>query len=80
MDLTELKEGQRIKVIQQFTDFDGDAIEVDSLWTFRSYSYFPYDGGYTFNFIEGTIRLAELSDANRDVLNGFSNYFVLWSA
>ncbi len=77
MSLSDLKAGQRIKVTQEFLDFDGQKIAVDSQWTFREYNYFPYDGGYTFYFEEGVIRLAEIDDANNAVLNSFSSYFIL---
>lgn len=77
MELTDLKAGQRIKVIQEFADFDGDVIPLNSQWTFKQYHYFPYDGGYTFDFNEGIIRLAEIDDANRQVLSQFNTYFTL---
>jgi hypothetical protein len=77
MRLSELKSGQRIKVKQEFLDFDGQKIAVDSQWTFREYNYFPYYGGYTFYFGEGVIRLAEIDDANSGVLNSFASYFIL---
>jgi Domain of unknown function (DUF3601) len=77
MSLSDLKAGQRTKVTQEFLDFDGQKIAVDSQWTFREYNYFPYDGGYTFYFEEGVIRLAEIDDANNAVLNSFSSYFIL---
>jgi Domain of unknown function (DUF3601) len=77
MRLSELKAGQQIKVTQAFLDFDGQKIAVDSQWTFREYNYFPYDGGYTFYFEKGIIRLAEIDDMNSLVLNSFASYFVL---
>ncbi len=61
MQLDELIKGQRIKVIKSFLDFDGQKIEVNSVWTYSEYSYFPYDGGYTFYFEEGVMRMAEIS-------------------
>jgi hypothetical protein len=77
MSLSDLKAGQRIKVTQEFLDFDGQKIAVDSQWTFKEYTYFPYDGGYTFYFNEGVMRLAEIDDANSMVLNSFSSFFTL---
>ena len=75
MSLVDLKEGQRIKVIRTFKDFDGDTIPVDSQWTFIKSTYFAYDGGYTFTFKEGGIRLAEIDPDNQAVLNSFSSFF-----
>jgi Domain of unknown function (DUF3601) len=61
MRLDELTQGSKIKVIKSFEDFDGQKIEIGSEWTFKKYTYFPYDGGYTFYFIEGVMRMAEIS-------------------
>ncbi len=72
-----LSKGQKIKVIKGFIDFDHDKIEAGRILTFNEYSYFPYDGGYTFQFEEGTIRLAEIDAENERVLNNFSEYFEL---
>ncbi|MBK7650033.1 MAG: DUF3601 domain-containing protein [Flammeovirgaceae bacterium] len=44
-----LSKGQKIKVIKGFIDFDHDKIEAGRILTFNEYSYFPYDGGYTFS-------------------------------
>lgn len=77
MSLSDLKAGQRIKVTQEFLDFGGQKIAVDSQWTFKEYTYFPYDGGYTFYFDQGVIRLAEIDDMNSIVLNSFSSFFTL---
>jgi hypothetical protein len=77
MELTDLIGGQRIRVTQEFLDFDGDKIEVGTSWTFKEFTYFPYDGGYTFYFEEGGIRLAEIEENNRAVLGSFSSFFEL---
>ncbi|MDZ7648621.1 MAG: DUF3601 domain-containing protein [Cytophagales bacterium] len=70
--------GQKIKVIKEFIDFDQDIQStVDRVLTFSCYDYFPYDGGYTFQFEEVTIRLAEIFTSNEQVLNNFSEYFEL---
>lgn len=77
MSLSDLKAGERIKVTQEFLDFDGQKIAIDSQWTFKEYTYFPYDGGYTFYFDQGVIHLAEVDDMNSIVLNSFSGFFTL---
>lgn len=77
MHLSDLTSGMKVKVVKSFADFDGDRIDVGSVWTFQSYNYFVYDGGYTFEFREGTIRLAEIDDDNDRVLNNFSEFFQL---
>lgn len=75
--LSDLTAGQKIKVITGFIDFDMNSINVGRVFTFSCYDYFPYDGGYTFQFEEVTIRLAEIFTSNEQVLNNFSEYFEL---
>ena len=77
MRLDELTQGSKVRVIKSFADFDGQKINVGSEWTFKEYTYFPYDGGYTFYFEEGEMRMAEISDADYYVFSHASEYFVL---
>ena len=77
MSPEELREGQSIQVIKSFTDFDGLEIEAGTKLTFLTYSYFPYDDGYTFKFNEMDFRLAGISSKNQHVLSNFSTYFQL---
>lgn len=56
MQLDELHAGQKLRVIKSFLDFDSQKIKEGSEWTFENYTYFVYDGGYTFNFKEGVIQ------------------------
>lgn len=78
MRLDELIEDKKIKVIKSFKDFDGQAIEIGSEWTFVRYTYFPYDGGYTFYFREGVMRMAEISSGEDFyVFEHTSEYFEL---
>ena len=76
-NLSELVQGDRIKVIKEFKDFDNQVIPVGTEWTFIDYRYFPYDGGYTFNFKEGEMRMAEISEADYYVLNHAAEFFML---
>ena len=78
--LNDLVAGDKIRVIKEFKDFDGKAIPVDSIWTFKEYSYFPYDGGYTLYFDEGTMRMAEISESDYYVFSHAHEYFVLLPA
>ena len=73
--ISDLAEGQKIKVIKSFNDFDGKEIKVGSVWTFRSYTYFIYDGGYTVSFDEGVMRLAEIDHETDYVLSNFNEFF-----
>jgi hypothetical protein len=73
--LDDLTKGQMIRVIKSFNDFDGNKIEVNSVWTFREYSYFPYDGGYTYHFEEGIIRMAEISNGEDYYVMTHANEF-----
>jgi Domain of unknown function (DUF3601) len=75
MSLDELIKGQKIKVIKPFVDFDGQKIELGSEWTYDRYSYFPYDGGYTFYFNEGVMRMAEISPEDYYVFEHTSEFF-----
>jgi hypothetical protein len=73
--LTHLQPGDRLRVIQGFTDFDGVAWAEGQRLEFVDYGYVPYDGGYTFTFREGTLRLAHLDAANDRVLRSPEEYF-----
>ena len=73
--LSDLVKGEKIKVIKEFLDFDKYKVEAGRLLTFKEYSYFAYDGGYTFDFEEYGFRLAEIDEDNLQVLNRFSEYF-----
>lgn len=70
-----MKPGGRYRVRRPFTDFDGQQVEGGRTLTFRSYRYFPYDGGYTLEFEEGVIRLAQIAPDNAAVLESFPLYF-----
>ncbi|MBP9924489.1 MAG: DUF3601 domain-containing protein [Cyclobacteriaceae bacterium] len=72
-----LHKGDKVKVIKEFLDFSHYKIEAGRILTFKEYNYFPYDGGYRFQFEEGAIRLAEIDAANERVLNNFNEYFEL---
>ena len=73
--LTGLQPGDRLRVIRGFTDFDGVAWAEGQALEYVGYSYFPYEGGYTFNFREGTLRLASGDSENRRVLRGPEEFF-----
>lgn len=76
-NLADLVAGDRIKVIKEFSDFDSRKIPLGSVWTFTRYTYFPYDGGYTFYFEEGVMRVAEISEKDYYVFSHAGEYFVL---
>jgi hypothetical protein len=73
--LTELQPGDRIRVTRGFRDFDGVEWAEGQTLEYVDYSYFPYDGGYTFRFVEATLRLAYLDDENDRVLRSPEEYF-----
>lgn len=77
INLSELVQGDKIKVIKEFTDFDGQIIRKGSEWTFSEYSYFVYDGGNTFSFEEGEMRMAEISPDDYYVLSHANEFFIL---
>lgn len=70
----DMRAGERYRVARTFTDFDGQVLEQGRVLTFRSYDYFPYDGGYTVFFEECVVRLAEISTANLEVLRALDSY------
>ncbi len=76
-NLSYLVQGDKIKVIKEFKDFDNEVIPVGSEWTFNEHTYFPYDGGYTFYFKEGAMRMAEISPDDYYVLCHANEFFVL---
>lgn len=76
-NLCDLVCGDRIKVIKEFKDFDNQIVPIDSEWTFNEYTYFPYDGGYTFYFNEGVMRMAQISEEDYYVFNHPNEFFVL---
>jgi hypothetical protein len=76
-DLSDLVPGDKIIVIKEFNDFDNQVIPVGTKWIFKEYSYFPYDGGYTFYFEEGVMRMAEISEADYYVFSHANEYFAL---
>jgi hypothetical protein len=76
--LSDLAPGNKIKTIKGFKDFDGQLIPLGSEWTFIAYDYFVYDGGYTFKFEEGVIRMAEISkEEDSYVIDHATEYFKL---
>ena len=75
--LSDLTNGTKVKVIKNFVDFDGQEINEGTTWTYLSKDYFVYDGGYTFKFAEGVIRLAEIDVKNDYVLTHFSEFFTI---
>ncbi|MBL7857992.1 MAG: DUF3601 domain-containing protein [Cyclobacteriaceae bacterium] len=75
--LNQLTKGQQVKVIKTFLDFDKTQIETGTILTFVNYTYFPYDGGFTFTFEEGIIRLAEIDANSEHVMNNFHEFFAL---
>ncbi len=74
--LTELRPGDRLRVIRGFTDFDGVSWAEGQSLEYVDSSYFPYEGGYTLTFSEGTLRLAHLDPANDRVLRRPEDFFV----
>jgi hypothetical protein len=73
--LTDLRPGDRLRVIRGFTDFDGVAWAEGQALEYVDHGYFPYEGGYTFSFREGTLRLAPVDSRNRAVLRSPEEFF-----
>lgn len=73
--LADLRPGDRVRVVRAFTDFDGVAWPEGLTLEYVDSSYFHYDGGYTFHFTAGTLRLAHLDPENDRVLRRPEEYF-----
>lgn len=71
--LTDLQPGDRVEVIRTFRDFDGIEWAQGQVLEYEGYSYFPYDGGYAFRFVQGVLRLAHVGDER--VLRDPGEYF-----
>lgn len=70
-----LTPGMRLRVKQKLTDFDGQIVPAGTVLTYRHGSYFPYDGGHTWEFDGWTIRLAEIADQEDIIENRDGAWF-----
>lgn len=66
--LRDLTAGMRYRVLRTFVDFDGDDVAAGTELTFVAMSYFPYDGGYTLQFVGRTVRVAEIDPVSCRVI------------
>ena len=74
----ELKANRTYHIIAPFRDFDGVVHPIGERWRYESRNYFPYDAGLSLN-IESesglrSIRLQDYPEAQRDIINSFSDY------
>jgi hypothetical protein len=76
LQFSDMKPGERYRVLKTFEDFDGNMVEAGTCLTFQDYSYFPYDGGYTVRCTERVIRLAEIRPENHEILRSLAQHFV----
>jgi Domain of unknown function (DUF3601) len=67
--------GLAVRVVQAFTDYDGQNILAGEVLHFVSDSYFFYEGGHTLRFAEKTIRLADIVDEHQPIIANAGN---LW--
>ena len=74
--LSSLRPGRRYRVVQDFRDYDGQLLTAGTTLTFVSQDYFPYDGGRTLHFAERVVRLAEIVDANDEIIVNAGNAWV----
>jgi hypothetical protein len=73
--LSELRPGDRVRVLRSFVDFDGASWEAGEVHELVDTSYFPYDGGYAFRFAARTLRLAHVHPENDRILRAADLYF-----
>jgi hypothetical protein len=73
-----IAQGDRIRIVRAFEDFDGQRIEVGRELELAGVSTFPYDAGFTLTFVGGVvIRLSGNYADQREVLdNAGDAYFV----
>jgi hypothetical protein len=67
--------GLVVRVVQSFTDYDGQKILAGEVLHFVDDSYFFYEGGHTLRFAEKTIRLADIVDEHQPIIANAGN---LW--
>jgi hypothetical protein len=67
--------GLVVRVVQAFTDYDGQNILAGEVLHFVEDSYFFYEGGHTLRFAEKTIRLADIVDEHQPIIANAGN---LW--
>jgi hypothetical protein len=67
--------GLVVRVVQSFTDYDGQKILAGEVLHFAGDSYFFYEGGHTLRFAEKTIRLADIVDEHQPIIANAGN---LW--
>ena len=67
--------GLVVRVVQDFTDYDGQNILAGEVLHFVDDSYFFYEGGHTLRFAEKTIRLADIVDEHQPIIANAGN---LW--
>jgi hypothetical protein len=76
----ELKPDHFYRVVKGFTDYDGVTHPVGERWRYCSRNYFPYDAGLSLNIesVSGlrTIRLQDYPEAQRDIIESFSQFVV----
>jgi hypothetical protein len=65
--------GLVVRVVQSFTDYDGQSILAGEVLHFVSDSYFFYEGGHTLRFAEKTIRLADIVDEHQPIIANAGN-------
>jgi hypothetical protein len=66
------------RVVAPFADFDGNIHAVGECWRCSFHNYLPYDAGLTLNVeregVNGAIRLQVYPEAQREIIDRFSEY------
>ena len=76
--ISDLAAGDRIRILQEFRDFDGRRIAAGTELVLAGRTYFAHDDGHTLTFEDGAvIRLSGDVPAERAVImNAGDTYFV----
>lgn len=78
-DFQELVAGRTYRVVQSFTDYDGDLHPAGESWTYLSHNFVPYDDGLSlFVSLDGAqewqIRLCWRPDYQAHIIDSLGDY------
>jgi hypothetical protein len=77
LSLWHFSPGVIVRVVQEFTDYDGQQILAGEVLHFVDSTYFFYEGAHTLRFVEKTIRLATIVDEEAAIIENRGNAWFL---
>lgn len=77
-DIRTLIPGQRYCVVQEFSDYDGQAHPVGESWVFEATNFLPYEDGLALHVSLGGLpvayRLQQRPEAQAALIENFTNF------